>query len=263
MADIKWIKLDIDVFGNRKIKQILSMPKGDTLVVIWLKMLCLAGKLGNSGALMLTSTKPYNIDTLAVEFGYSKPQVKAALEAFKELELIDVDDDGVISMHDWADHQNIDGMDKVRAQTKERQKRFRDKSTALQERCSNVTDNVTDNVTVTLHNAIEEERRKKKEEDIHSFVLSIKGENSIDGESVTDNVTDDAKKRKYLDGVGKGVVLLSDEQLDDLLDKLTPDEFDRYAGIVADNELSGKHYKRKTHYQAILDMALKDRESGR
>lgn len=259
MADIKWIKLDIDVFNNRKIKQILSRPKGDTLVVIWLKMLCLAGKLGNSGALMLTSTKPYNIDTLAVEFGYSKPQIKAALEAFKDLELIDVDD-GVISMHDWADHQNIDGMDKVRAQTKERQKRFRDKSTALQPHNSNVTDNVTDNVTVTLHNATEEERRKKKEEeDIHSFILSIKGEKSIDGGSVTD----DAKKRKYLDGVGKGVVLLSDEQFDDLLDRLSIDEFDRYVGIVADNELSGKHYKRKTHYQAILDMAQKDRAAGR
>lgn len=256
MAEIKWIKLDIDVFNNRKIKQIMSMPKGDTLVVIWLKMLCLAGKLANSGALMLTSTKPYNIDTLSVELGYTKPQVKAALEAFKDLELIDMGEDGAISMHDWADHQNVDGMDKVRTQAKERQKRFRDKTG----RDSNVTDNVTDNVTVTLHNATEEERRKKKEEeDIHSFILSIKGEKSIDGGSVTD----DAKKRKYLDGVGKGVVLLSDEQFDDLLDRLSVDEFDRYVGIVADNELSGKHYKRKTHYQAILDMAEKDRAAGR
>ena len=59
--------------------------------------------------------------------------------------------------------------------------------------------------------------------------------------------------------LGKGVVLLSDEQMDDLLDKLSIDEFNKYVGIVADCELSGKPYTKKTHYQAILDMVAKDR----
>lgn len=66
-------------------------------------------------------------------------------------------------------------------------------------------------------------------------------------------------KRRYLQGIGKGVVLLSEEQMSDLLDKLNIEEFDKYVGIVADNELKGHHYKKKTHYQAILDMAMKDR----
>ena len=54
--------------------------------------------------------------------------------------------------------------------------------------------------------------------------------------------------------------MLSPEQMDDLLDKLSLDEFDYYVGVVADCILSGKKYTRKTHYQAILDMAEKDRK---
>ena len=251
MAELKWIKLSLGVFDNRKIKQLASMPKGDSLIVIWLKMLCLAGKLNQSGRLMLTATKPYNINTLAIEFNCSPALMNTALKEFAALDLIETDD-GVISMHDWEDYQDVDGMERMKAQNKARQKRFRDKNTQ--------DSNVTDNVTVTLHNATEEERRKKKEEeDIHSFILSYKDENSDDGESVTCNVTHDAYKRKYLDGIGKSVVLLSDAEFDDLLVQLSLDELDKYISIVADNELSGKHYKRKTHYRAILDMAQKDR----
>ena len=47
--------------------------------------------------------------------------------------------------------------------------------------------------------------------------------------------------------------------MDSLLDELTIDEFNKYVEIVADAELRGKHYSKKTHYQAILDMVAKDR----
>lgn len=73
--------------------------------------------------------------------------------------------------------------------------------------------------------------------------------------------TAEETKRKVLNGtLGRGVVLLSDAQMDDLLDKLSIEEFDRYVEIVADMELSGRRYTKKTHYQAILDMAYKDRK---
>jgi hypothetical protein len=60
--------------------------------------------------------------------------------------------------------------------------------------------------------------------------------------------------------LGKGVVFLSREQMDDLLDKLSIEEFDHYVGVVADCILKGKPFKKKTHYQAILDMATADRK---
>lgn len=70
-------------------------------------------------------------------------------------------------------------------------------------------------------------------------------------------------RRRYLGGIGKNVVFLSDEQMSDLLDKMSIDEFDYYVGVIADSELKGHHYKKKTHYQAILDMAAKDRKVGK
>lgn len=67
-------------------------------------------------------------------------------------------------------------------------------------------------------------------------------------------------KREYLGGtLGRGRVLLSGEQLDKLCDELSRDELEKYIGVIADCEESGKHYTNKTHYQAIIDMAREDR----
>ena len=49
MTNVKWIKLATDIFDNRKIKLIERMPDGDSLIVIWLKLLCLAGTVNDSG----------------------------------------------------------------------------------------------------------------------------------------------------------------------------------------------------------------------
>jgi histidinol phosphatase-like PHP family hydrolase len=98
-----------------------------------------------------------------------------------------------------------------------------------------------------LIRAVEEEGDKDEEKESHSFIHSSREE----------------AKMRYLGGsLGKGVVMLSDEQFDSLLTELSVEEFDKYVGIVADMELSGKHYKKKTHYQAILDMAAKDRRTN-
>jgi hypothetical protein len=41
------------------------------------------------------------------------------------------------------------------------------------------------------------------------------------------------------------------------------DEFDYYVGVIAESELKGHHYKKKTHYKAILEMVAKDRKVGK
>ena len=105
--------------------------------------------------------------------------------------------------------------------------------------------------TLPIEKELELESESEKE--FHSFIHS-------DSE---DDLSSPEKRRTYLGGIGKGVVFLSDEQMGDLLDKMSVDEFDHYVGVIADNELKGHHYKKKTHYQAILDMAAKDRKVKR
>ena len=71
---------------------------------------------------------------------------------------------------------------------------------------------------------------------------------------------EERKKQYYQPGkLGGGLVFLSDDQIDDLLSKLSLEEFDKYVQVIRDCELKGKHFKKKTHYTAILEMAAKDR----
>ena len=100
-------------------------------------------------------------------------------------------------------------------------------------------------------------------DNIIEFQKSVENpvENPVDNPLPT---ASEDSQRSYLGGyLGQGVVLLSDEQIDDLLSRLSLDEYERYVGIVRDMELSGRSYKRKTHYQAILEMAAKDRAVAR
>lgn len=97
-----------------------------------------------------------------------------------------------------------------------------------------------------------ESKSKNKDSFTHSMVED-KNENTVVSEK-------EEAKQKFIGGsLGGGVVFLSGEQLDDLLERLSIDEFHKYVGKVRDSELKGHHYTRRTHYQAILEMAEKDR----
>lgn len=239
MADVKWIKVSTDMFeSNRKIKQIEMMPEGDTILVIWFKLLLLAGNVNDGGAIYITPEIPYNDEELAYELRKHPKTVKAALSVFERYGMIEIVD-GVLILSSWEKYQNIEGMERIREQTRARVAKSRERKRL--EAC-----NVTCNATVTHGNAIEEDKEKDKEKESHSIIHSSREE----------------AKLKYLGGtLGKGVVMLSDEQFDLLMDNLSIEEFEKYVGIVADMELSGKHYKKKTHYQAIMDMVAKDRRT--
>lgn len=240
MAEVKWVKLTTDMFDNRKIKHLRKLPDGNNIVLIWVMLLTMAGRCNSGGMIFLTENIPYTPKMLADELDFEENTVILALKALENLNMI-VTDNGFFAIAGWEEYQNIEGMEKIREQNRLRQAKFKQKQRLL-------TGNVTDNVTVTQGNAIEEEieedQEKEKEKEYHSFTQC-----------------EDAKRRVLGGTLGKGVVMLSDEQIGDLLEKLSLDEFNKYVEAVADCELNGKHYKRKTHYQAILDMAKKDRKT--
>lgn len=59
MAEVKWIKIATEIFDNRKIKQIENLPDGDSIIVIWFKLLCLAGNINDNGMVYFTQEIPY------------------------------------------------------------------------------------------------------------------------------------------------------------------------------------------------------------
>ena len=240
MAEVKWVKLTTDMFDNRKIKHLRRLPEGNNIVLIWVMLLTMAGRCNSGGMIFLTENIPYTPKMLADELDFEENTVILALQVLEQLDMI-VTDNGFFTIAGWEEYQNIEGMEKIREQNRLAQQRSRAKKKLLQA----VNDKSCDShMTVTGCHDIEEEKEeeKDKEEEFHSFIHS-----------------DPESRRRYLGGIGKNVVFLSDEQMSDLLDKLSVEEFDKYVGIVADMELKGHHYKKKTHYQAIVDMVNKDR----
>jgi hypothetical protein len=130
--------------------------------------------------------------------------------------------------------------------------------------------------TVTQCHAIEEEKEEDQEKEFHSFIHSAhdneeyvekqvreSGLTGADADTYRAEVKERLKMRYIGGSLGQGVVFMSDEQFDDLLDKYGVDAVEKYMGIVAECEKSGKRYKKKSHYQAILDMAKRDGRIGK
>ena len=90
MADVKWIKIVTDLFDDEKILLIESLPEADSIIVIWFKLLCLAGKQNNSGVFVMSNSMPYTDDMLATIFRRKESTVKLALQTFQQFGMIEI-----------------------------------------------------------------------------------------------------------------------------------------------------------------------------
>lgn len=114
MAEVKWIKITTDVFDDEKILLIENLPERDSLIVIWFKLLCLAGKQNNSGVFMFSNRMPYTDEMLATIFRRPINTVRLALATFQQYGMIDIIDD-VITIPNWNKHQSLDAYEKKKA----------------------------------------------------------------------------------------------------------------------------------------------------
>lgn len=164
MADIKWIKLSTDIFDNRKIKLLETLPEGDTIIVIWLKLLCLAGTCNDSGLVSLTKEIPYTEQMLASYFGRKLSTIKMALKTFQDLNMIEIIDN-FINISNWEKYQSADKLEKIKEQTRLRVAKHREKNKLLLSN-KNGNCNVTCNDKVTMCNDIELEQEQEQDIDI-------------------------------------------------------------------------------------------------
>lgn len=173
--DIKWIRICTDIFDDEKILLIESLPDSDSIIVCWFKLLCLAGKQNNNGVFMLSNRIPYTDEMLATIFRRPLPTVRLALATFEQYGMIELID-GVITIPKWDKHQNADGMDKLREQSRISSAKYRERQKLIAKtgdsspptsHDSDMTRDVTRDVTVTSRDAIEEDKNKSKNRDIY------------------------------------------------------------------------------------------------
>lgn len=165
MADVKWIKLATNIFDNRKIRMIESMPDGDAVIVIWLKLLCLAGNINDSGMVYFTSEIPYTDQMLATQFGAQLSTVQLALRTFEHFGMVEVVDD-ILHISNWEKYQNIEGMDRIREQNRIRKQRQREKQRTLdiESEC---------HATVTQCHATDKEEDKNKSKNKNKYSVDF------------------------------------------------------------------------------------------
>jgi predicted phage replisome organizer len=162
--EVKWIKISTGLFDNRKIKQIEQLPEGDAIIVVWVKLLCLAGLCNKNGMIYFTDEIPYTEEMLAIEFNMQQRYsvLKLALRTFEAFKMIDIIDN-VFFITSWDKYQNIEGLEKIREQNRKRKQRQRENQKLLE---CHVTSNVTRHIDVTQCHATDID--KEIDKDIHN-----------------------------------------------------------------------------------------------
>ena len=149
MSEVKWIKITTNMFEDEKIDFIESLPEADAILIIWIKLLTLAGKCNANGFIFLTEKIPYTEEMLAHKFRRPLNVVKLAFEILRKLEMIEFNDDGFLKITNWEKHQNVEGLEKIREQTRKRVAKHRAKKALAESEENDVT------LHVTLRNAID------------------------------------------------------------------------------------------------------------
>lgn len=127
---MKWIKLSTNMFGDSAIKIIEAMPEHDSILVIWIKLLCLAGSEENSGVLQMENSVTYTDEMLAAMFNRPITTVRLAMQTFLDLGMIE-NVGGTYVISSWEKHQGSEQVEKYRAQHAARMRRYREKQRVL------------------------------------------------------------------------------------------------------------------------------------
>lgn len=150
MAEVKWIKVVTDIFEDEKLLVIDVMPKADSLMIIWFKLLCLAGKQNNGGVFKV-GNMPYTADMFAAVFRRPVKTIKEALAMFEQFGMIETVN-GVITIPNWDKHQSLDVYEKKKARDRLYQQERRNRQEIIAKKSSDnrlTTDDKSSDVVVS------------------------------------------------------------------------------------------------------------------
>lgn len=90
MSSVWWIKIRTDMFSDEKIRLIEQLPESDGIVVIWVKLLALAGQKNAGGEIFVNDEMPYTDEMLAAIFQRPVNLIRLALQTFQKFRMIEV-----------------------------------------------------------------------------------------------------------------------------------------------------------------------------
>lgn len=233
MADVKWIKIAVDMFDNRKIKQIGSMPEGDSLLLMWVQLLCLAGNVNDGGFIYLTKEIPYTDEMLATQFNKPISTVRLALKTFEQFGMIEIINN-MIFLSSWEKYQSTDRLATIREKDRERKRRKREVEKLLSQNSTEIPRTSMDVPRIDIEGDIDIDKDKNKS-------ISKKSPRHKHGEYQN--------------------VLLSDDDLEKLKAEFPSDWDQRIQRLSEYMASSGKSYK--NHLATIRNWARRDKPAAK
>ncbi|NFH81207.1 hypothetical protein FDA09_13980 [Clostridium botulinum] len=197
MSERKIVKLRVDMYNDTKFKIIDTMEERDLIHYIWTRLLTLAGKVNLEGELYLSKSIPYTIETLALEFNRSAKKVEIALKAFIDLEMIELGENNVYKVRNFAKHQNIKSkkkdIDKDKLETVDNIKIVVDKSSDID---GIVNKEVIEN-THDMGNVIALDKRLGSQDNVNNKELVVKD----DRKKSTSNIYNKSEEAIHLNKI--------------------------------------------------------------
>lgn len=237
MAEVKWIKITTDIFSDEKMILIESLPEADSFIVIWFKLLTLAGHTNNGGVFLLTDQIAYDEKMFSAIFRRDEETIKKALDTFEKFGMIERID-GVITIPNWGKHQSIDQLETKREYQREYMRNYREKQKQTLRKTNSKTNSKylrnTNVSALEIDKDIDIDKEEEKEKNIYI---------------ASEEATPAPKVKKHKFGKYKHV-LLSDEDIEKLKQDIG-EEMTNKTVVFLDEYIEMKGYKAKNHYLAI------------
>jgi predicted phage replisome organizer len=227
---VNWLKLDINILNDEKIRMIRKYPDGDKLFILWVGLLCLAMKSEIKGHILICEGSPYSPDDIANILEIEIKTVIMGLELFSRFGMVEVSEFNEICLVKFREHQSIDkieNMEKAQEKNRLRVQRFREKkkNLKLESKTDSKSNKKTCNVTVMECNDADKNRSDKNRSD---------------------------KKREYATGV-----FLTEKEYNSLTDKYKKSIVIDYIDRVSEYQIS-KPRTYKDHKKTIINWFKKD-----
>lgn len=166
MAEVKWIKLRVGMFDGMSFKKIKRQDMRDKLTAVWFELMDFAGRCNHNGAFISREIPFYELSDIATMIDRDESDLSVCMEFFIKEGMVSVVDD-VYMLSNWSDYQNVDGLEKIKQQNRERQAKYRENQRRI-----------ASNITVMFGNGTEEDTDIAEEKEEES--IKPKRETSMD-----------------------------------------------------------------------------------
>lgn len=167
MRERKYIKFRVEMYSDTKFKIIDKRQDRDLIHYAWNRVVILAGNVNLEGELYLSKTIPYTIETLAIEFNREVDQIKTAFDVLIELEMIELTEDKVYKVKNFAKHQNTKGKEKKKELNKD--ENIKDKEIEIKENVQECEDKQL--IVNEIGNVKDYEMENRKSDDKDTFMV--------------------------------------------------------------------------------------------